>query len=1301
MASSGQPQYQSPVLDMFMWWMFISWMVRYTMANPCPMGTFGDLCQYKCHCEFGAACTPTTGECFAGCEEGYIGKPTCQIKNVALGKETDQNGDTTVTSSLVVDGDRRQDGSTYGCSRAIDTKYPFIAWWYVDLGQNYSLNRIKIYFRNDLAINKPRREGVRVYVTSSPLDFNANALCYKDILKPDGIIAPPDLLDLRNCTTNGRYVIVYNERPLVDPMNCPTTTYSCWANLEICEVEVFACTEGTFGDNCDKFCHCKNGTCDPNTGICPGGECQEGWMGEQCDIGCPDGKYGIGCNQTCGKCRNGDVCETMFGTCPNGCEPGFDGPACKDSCPDFRYGQTCLGKCDNCANNTDCDKVSGFCPGRCDRGWHGVRCDERCPAGMFGGKCDKRCGQCRGGDQCDFSTGQCPSGCKPGYVKPQCIEICPKGTFGGNCSRKCSTCKMEICHHVTGSCNNGCKAGWTGPTCLQPCGQGHFGENCGRSCDHCRDRECNHVTGLCVKGCVVGWRNPRCDQMCPPGTFGSDCSAKCGTCANDAACHHGNGLCLEGCAEGWNGTRCDRACASGTYGLQCARSCGQCKNGTICHHVTGMCKLGCSEGFVGPNCGRKSVDTETDVVLQSAIIGGALALVCIVGIIVLICIARQWKRKLQVQKKEEEEAQVDSENNYANIHNTTYENANINNGYVDPDGEVDTDIVRYSGDSSTYVNGITNMYYNVGAQLPGVSLNNYSEYVQEMEEDHTRYTDEFDELRNRPTYMHIEGQKKQNKLKNRFLTTFPYDHSRVILDKLPCEPDSDYINANYIDGVDSLKAYIATQGPNRHTVGDIWRMIWQHKVDSIVMLANLVEDGKVKCECYWPTIQPVTYNNLTVTRVNKTEMAMYTVRTFIVTNTELSETRQVTQYHFTGWPDHGVPDTLELVAFLMRVLQDNPSRTDDVPLLVHCSAGVGRTGTFIGLHALYTYGCDKKRVDVAEFVRKMRDNRMLMVQNIEQYRLLHIALLEAFNYTESTIKKSDFLKRYNDCVNKQSNIITKEFELLQSAKPVYSEQHFTAARAAENCEKNRSNKILAVDKFRPYLNTYIEGTTDYINASIVPSCKAQGRFIVTQAPLPETIVDFWRLVYDHDCYTIIVLNSPDQELEGCVGVPQESGVWWPSMGDSVSYGSLTITTTAVKDVGKDITEKMYDIKKKGFGEARAVKSYHMGGWTSGQYKPVSIETLLELIDLMEAWKRKCLCHTVAVQCTDGALCSGVYCAVSLALDGLRLEQQVDIYHTLRRLHVRRPEFVRTEDQYRFIYDVIAEYIESRGIYGNT
>ncbi|XP_069125998.1 receptor-type tyrosine-protein phosphatase kappa-like isoform X3 [Argopecten irradians] len=1194
---------------MFKWWMFISWMVRYTMANTCPVGSFGDLCQYQCHCAFGAACNPTTGECFAGCEDGYIGEPVCQIKNVALGKQTDQNGDTTITSSLVVDGDRRQDGSTYACSRAVDTKYPFIAWWYVDLGKNVSLNRIKIYFRNDLPVNTPRREGVRVYVTSTPLDFDNNALCYKDILKPDGIIAPPDILDLKNCTTRGRYVIVYNERPLVDPMNCPTTTYSCWANLEVCEVEVYACTEGTFGEKCNQFCHCKNGTCDQNTGICPGRECREGWMGDRCDISCPDGKYGSGCNQTCGRCRNGDVCETMFGTCPDGCEPGFDGPACEDPCPAFRYGQTCLGRCDNCANNTDCDKVSGFCPGRCDRGWHGVRCDERCPRGTFGTKCDKRCGQCRDGDQCHFNTGQCPNGCEPGYAKPYCTE------------------------------------------------------------------------------------------MCPAGTYGSDCSSTCGSCAKGATCHHGNGLCLEGCTEGWNGTRCEKACPRGTYGLKCTRMCGQCKNGTVCHHVTGVCELGCDQGFIAPNCGRKTVTDDTEVIVQSAIIAGSLALVCIVGIIVLVCIARQWRRKMRVRKKQEEELPRDSENNYANIQNNTYQNANINNGYVDPD--VDANTARFSGESSTYVNSITSMYYNVGSQLSGVSLNNYAEYVQEMEDDHTRYTDEFDELRNRPAYTHVEGQKKQNKLKNRFLTTFPYDHSRVVLDKLPCEPDSDYINANYIDSVESPKAYIATQGPNRHTIGDIWRMVWQEKVESIIMLANLVEDGKVKCECYWPTIQPVTYHNMTITRINKTEMAMYTIRTFMVTHSELNETRQVTHYHFTGWPDHGVPDTLELVAFFMRVLQGDQKRTEGVPLLVHCSAGVGRTGTFIGLHSLYKHGCSKKRLDVAEFVRRMRDNRMLMVQNIEQYRLLHIALLEAFNYIESTIKKSDFIKRYNDCVNKKLHFITKEFELLQSNKPVYTDEDFTAATAEENSGKNRSSEILAVDRFRPYLNTYIEGTTDYINATIVPSCKAQGKYIVTQAPLPGTIVDFWRLIYDHDCYSVIVLNSPDQEVEECVAVPQASGVWWPSMGESVSYGTLTITTTEVKDVGKDITEKTYDVVKKGFGQARAVKSFHMGGWSSGQYKPVSIETLLELVDLMEAWKRKCLCHTVAVQCTDGALCSGVFCAVSLALDGLRLEQQVDIYHTLRRLHVRRPEFVGNEDQYRFIYDVIAEYIESRGIYGNT
>ncbi|KAM9495154.1 receptor-type tyrosine-protein phosphatase eta [Clarias gariepinus] len=228
----------------------------------------------------------------------------------------------------------------------------------------------------------------------------------------------------------------------------------------------------------------------------------------------------------------------------------------------------------------------------------------------------------------------------------------------------------------------------------------------------------------------------------------------------------------------------------------------------------------------------------------------------------------------------------------------------------------------------------------------------------------------------------------ENKGKNRYNNVLPYDSSRVKL-SVQGNPSDDYINANYIAGYNSKKEYIAAQGPLPTTVNEFWRMIWEKHAHTIVMLTKCYEQGRVKCEKYWPQ-ESKLYNNILLTTTSEIELEDWTIRDFTIKNVKTAETRNVRQFHFTAWPDHGVPETTEvLINFRHLVREHMESFSRNAPAVVHCSAGVGRTGTFIALDHL-TFQIERESmVDIYGIVHDMRMHRTLMVQTEDQYVFLN------------------------------------------------------------------------------------------------------------------------------------------------------------------------------------------------------------------------------------------------------------------------------------------------------------------------
>ncbi|XP_048028346.1 receptor-type tyrosine-protein phosphatase H-like [Megalobrama amblycephala] len=237
----------------------------------------------------------------------------------------------------------------------------------------------------------------------------------------------------------------------------------------------------------------------------------------------------------------------------------------------------------------------------------------------------------------------------------------------------------------------------------------------------------------------------------------------------------------------------------------------------------------------------------------------------------------------------------------------------------------------------------------------------------------------------------------KNKDKNRFTNILPYDSSRVQL-TVNDEDDSDYINANYMPGYDNAsKQYIAAQGPLPSTVNGFWRMVWENRSQAIVMVTNCTESGRIKCEQYWPLdYTPCVYGNLVVTVKSENKAPSWTLREFSVKNKSTSETRTVKHFHFTAWPDHGVPSgTEELIQFRGLVRQHIESSFSAGPTVVHCSAGVGQTGTLIALDVLLQQLDREKAVGIAAFVQQMRLCRPLMVQTESQYVFLHQCIMDS------------------------------------------------------------------------------------------------------------------------------------------------------------------------------------------------------------------------------------------------------------------------------------------------------------------
>ncbi|KAH9285187.1 Receptor-type tyrosine-protein phosphatase gamma [Echinococcus granulosus] len=516
-----------------------------------------------------------------------------------------------------------------------------------------------------------------------------------------------------------------------------------------------------------------------------------------------------------------------------------------------------------------------------------------------------------------------------------------------------------------------------------------------------------------------------------------------------------------------------------------------------------------------------------------------------------------------------------------------------------------------------------------------------------------------------------------NMAKNRYTNVFPYDHTRVILKN---GRKSDYINANYVDGFCRPRAFIAAQGPKDTTFDDFWQMVWDENSNIIVMISNFVERGRRKCDQYWPSSGPQTYGNISVQMLSEDYLACYVARVFLVKNVKckkFAKERIVRHYQYTDWRDFDVPPSpLPVLVFVKTTIKEwTPSRG---PIIVHCSAGVGRTGTYICIESLIRQLEAEKQVNIRGFLEHIRQQRMKLVQTEQQYAFIHDALREYLLCPEHEILAMSF-PAYVQCLR------------LPDAAGICTDQlprvyEFTEARKPVNVTKNRlSRRLLPTDLRRVVLPSEggVEGAS-YINASVVQGYHRLQEFIVTQHPIPGTTeADFWRMVWDKNSSLVVVLSSEQADL-----FPD----FWPiEVHDPREIGWLRVSFCNSEEVSEGLTRYEFLLSSSREDYALTCQLWRLHAW------PITVTEeacgdFLRLHSILVSNRTSAANGSTIVVDGYGGNRAGIFVAVNFLINQLTLSGYIDVYYIVKMLHLQRTGIFESPADLDFIYSVMEQFL---------
>ncbi|KAM3957291.1 protein tyrosine phosphatase 69D [Aphomia sociella] len=568
---------------------------------------------------------------------------------------------------------------------------------------------------------------------------------------------------------------------------------------------------------------------------------------------------------------------------------------------------------------------------------------------------------------------------------------------------------------------------------------------------------------------------------------------------------------------------------------------------------------------------------------------------------------------------------------------------------------------------------------------------------------------------------------RENQPKNRYPDIKAYDQTRVKLMQIDSITGSDYINANYVMGYRERKQFICAQGPTDTTVNDFWRMIWEHGLELIVMLTNLEEYSKVKCSKYWPEEHGTrNFGSIAVQHVGEKRYSDYIVRELRITrqptnadgqpivenngiakrngecrdaegsaptsprDVKEGEARTVRQYHFLMWKDFAAPEhPHSILKFIKRVNEAWASMVGR-PVVVHCSAGVGRTGTLVALDCLLQQLDATGQAAVFNTVAELRRQRNFLVQSLKQYVFVYRALVEYAQYGDTEIPAS----RLKSAIDRLRNtpegadkcLMEHEFEKMINS-PIAEPVKSCAAGAGEELRsRNRSPDCLPYDRNRVIL-TPIPGRdfSTYINASFIEAYDNSEGFIITQDPLPATIMDFWRMVSEHNVATIVMLSELG---EGKCPRYWEDG--------TAQYEHISVQYEESESCPY-YTRRQFRVTNNKSGETSSVRQLQYQGWpTAPGHVPEVTRGLAELADAAAATAASAAVaetRPMLVHCHLGTERSALFVALCVLVRQLRSERRVDVACVARKVRSQRARTVDTFLQYEFLHRAILNYAE--------
>ncbi|XP_052249639.1 receptor-type tyrosine-protein phosphatase alpha-like [Dreissena polymorpha] len=1076
--------------------------------------------------------------------------------------------------------------------------------------------------------------------------------------------------------------------------NCKTCTRS-----DICKI----CKERFYGTNCEYPCpqHCT--TCSSSDSC---HSCETGFSGQNCQIRCPDNCQTCNNTNTCTTCSEGFSSPNMACTCVN----SICGSSVCNTCTNASYypdGNSCC-PCSNTCKYSSCSS-STHCTHGCKIGYYGAGCQLRCT------DTDPKCGECNGLNSTDFKCVHCIDGYYP-HLHGFCTT----------CSKNCIETK---CINSTGECEYGCLGGfWNYPQLDGPCSP------CSKSCIL---GKCNTSTGHCMQGCENGFWNLTCESKCTnicsicerisgkclvcssTGLFGNECSMTCSDKCFNTSCHM-NGTCTHGCISDFFGPFCEKACPK-----NCARK----DFDTRCSNETGNCLYGCIGEFTGVDCMEAlKQDSSEDTVPTAAIGGGVAAAVTVVVVTAVVVFIYLRRRHRQPKHDGVQATPTNVESTFAPVYasvvrsghaGSVYENTSSvkihnapitvrNPAYcnssmqqhmpIDWSSKADEDTLEIDEwDKIARQNAIKfeengGVYYNNDDKMKNLkkTITELIKLVSSNTMDY--YEAEFKKLPYGLLKDYKVSQMTVNITKNRYKGIYPYDDHRIKVHG----DHTDYINASSIDGYKRRNEYIATLGPMSKQLGDFgafWKMVWQQNVEKIVMLTNLVEEGKDKCEQYWPDFgDSQTYGGIRVSCQSEDEYAEFTRRSFAILKDR--RTRTLTQLHFTSWPDKDIPeDVTSIIEFRQYVM--HAQATLGGPIIVHCSAGVGRTGTYIAIDILTKEGEAEGAIDIPGCVLNMRQNRPNMVQTVGQYKYLHHAVVYALTNDVHPVAGTKF-QAYMDTMSKDK--IFNMFKHVQDMKTYGSlDESEAVEKNAKRADTNRDGADIPEDEYRLRLHLNRRpGSSDYINAVFVNSFKTKNKYVLAQTPLPNTVVDFFTMLVQTEC-SCIVDFEPSTMRNGNIGE------YLPADNQVLKIGVFNLRCSRPEANSYRIKRTM-TIEHQANQRNAELSLTHLEftDWDMEEPVPKSPFDYRRFISEVDAVTASTNSDKpVVLHCWDGASKCGLFCVVANLLQKMTIEHEVSVVNAVRTVKTRRKGAIPNLEQYQFCHDCVLDYVQNVNIYANV